>query len=78
MYCRIINSHKFANIKKPLVKFRFHNQSISSHKEKLQKKILISFKSYIIKIILRTYSPQIALNYLLIILCPIIRKLMKM
>ena len=38
MYCRIINSHKFANIKKPLVKFRFHNQSISSHKEKLQKK----------------------------------------
>ena len=38
MYCRIINSHKFANIEKPLVKFRFHNQSISSHKEKLQKK----------------------------------------
>ena len=38
MYCRIVNSHKFANIKKPLVKFRFHNQSISSHREKLQKK----------------------------------------
>ncbi len=38
MYCRIINSHKFANIKKSLVKFRLHNQSISSHKEKIQKK----------------------------------------
>ena len=38
MYCRIIHSHKFTNIRKSLVKFRFHDQSISSHKKKLQKK----------------------------------------
>ena len=56
MYCRIIHSHKFANIRKSLVKFRFHDQSISSHKEKTSEKEFSSDSKRYYKIILRTYS----------------------
>ena len=48
MYCRIINYYKIANIKKPLAKYRIHNQTVSKKKYGLQKKntLLIQKKIY--------------------------------
>ena len=77
MYCRIINSHKFANIKKSLVKFRLHNQSISSHKEKLQKKNSLFIQEQFYKNNFGNVFLQIALSCLLIYLCLIMKKIIQ-